>query len=139
MATTQKPDLKHEEDWRLVSTQSSSAGIDSDSSLSIYLKASKRFKSHGYKIVLAIVVLFFLGLFFFTKSSSKSFLEAQTALCKAHNWEVYPNLGRRRKIYDLFMINTEIDWLEIRLGQMWSEVDYFVILEAPKTLFVQEN
>lgn len=42
--------------------------------------------------------------------------------------------------------NTELEWLEIRMGQMAEQVDYFVILEAaktftdePKPLYVREN
>jgi beta-1,4-mannosyl-glycoprotein beta-1,4-N-acetylglucosaminyltransferase len=44
------------------------------------------------------------------------------------------------------IINTELEWLEIRLGQMDDQVDYFVIVEAAKTftdadkpLYVREN
>lgn len=44
------------------------------------------------------------------------------------------------------IINTELEWLEIRLGQMAEQVDYFVIIEASKTftnadkpLYVREN
>jgi beta-1,4-mannosyl-glycoprotein beta-1,4-N-acetylglucosaminyltransferase len=58
-------------------------------------------------------------------------------------WE---DRSKPRKIYDLLLINTELNWLEIRLGQMYDHVDYFIILEAsmtfqdtPKPLFVQEN
>lgn len=31
------------------------------------------------------------------------------------------------------MVNNELDWLEIRLNTTWHEVDYFVIVESPKT------
>jgi beta-1,4-mannosyl-glycoprotein beta-1,4-N-acetylglucosaminyltransferase len=31
------------------------------------------------------------------------------------------------------MINTELDWLEIRLNELKDEVDYFVILESAST------
>lgn len=31
------------------------------------------------------------------------------------------------------MINTELEWLEIRMGQMDADVDYFVVLESNKT------
>ncbi|OLN86617.1 Beta-1,4-mannosyl-glycoprotein 4-beta-N-acetylglucosaminyltransferase [Colletotrichum chlorophyti] len=55
-------------------------------------------------------------------------------------------LVRRRKVYDLLLINTEIEMLEIRLGQMAPAVDYFVIIESdktftdhPKPLYVKEN
>ena len=59
------------------------------------------------------------------------------ALCSAHNVPSYhphtPDIHHRRKVYDLFMLNTELDWLEIRLHELASQVDYFVILEAPTT------
>jgi beta-1,4-mannosyl-glycoprotein beta-1,4-N-acetylglucosaminyltransferase len=60
--------------------------------------------------------------------------EAQ-ALCKAHGWKAFSADGRqpRRKIYDLLMVNNEMDWLEIRMDTMAKDVDYFVILEAPVT------
>lgn len=51
-----------------------------------------------------------------------------------------------RKIYDLLLVNTELELLELRMGQMAPSVDYFVILESdktftdkPKPLHVQEN
>jgi beta-1,4-mannosyl-glycoprotein beta-1,4-N-acetylglucosaminyltransferase len=70
------------------------------------------------------------------------------ALCSSHG--VHPahtaHSHGRRKVYDLFMLNTELDWLEIRLHELASQVDYFVILESPitftglpKKMFYQEN
>jgi beta-1,4-mannosyl-glycoprotein beta-1,4-N-acetylglucosaminyltransferase len=53
--------------------------------------------------------------------------------CRAHGWQVYPERKKRRKIYDLFIINTELDWLEIRLNELKDQVDYFVILESGST------
>ena len=60
--------------------------------------------------------------------------EAQ-ALCKAHGWKAFSENARqpRRKIYDLLMVNNEMDWLEIRMDTMAKHVDYFVILEAAVT------
>ncbi len=44
------------------------------------------------------------------------------------------------------MINTEIDWLEVRLDTLYNYVDYFIIVESGKTftgldkpLVVKEN
>jgi beta-1,4-mannosyl-glycoprotein beta-1,4-N-acetylglucosaminyltransferase len=62
-------------------------------------------------------------------------------------WNAYkPADNIKRKVYDLMLINTELEWLDIRLGQMADQVDYFVILEAdkaftdaPKALHVLEN
>jgi beta-1,4-mannosyl-glycoprotein beta-1,4-N-acetylglucosaminyltransferase len=52
----------------------------------------------------------------------------------------------RRKIYDLVLVDTELDWLEIRMHELQHQVDYFVILEAtstftrkPKPLHVKSN
>ncbi|KAF6805368.1 glycosyl transferase family 17 protein [Colletotrichum musicola] len=56
------------------------------------------------------------------------------------------DLVRNRKVYDLLLINTELEMLEVRMGQMAPYVDYFVILESdktftdhPKPLYVKEN
>ncbi|KAK2010244.1 family 17 glycosyltransferase [Colletotrichum eremochloae] len=53
---------------------------------------------------------------------------------------------RNRKVFDLLLINTEVEMLEVRLGQMAPYVDYFVIIESdktftdhPKPLYVKEN
>jgi beta-1,4-mannosyl-glycoprotein beta-1,4-N-acetylglucosaminyltransferase len=66
--------------------------------------------------------------------------------CKRYHWKPFIPRVRRRKIYDLILINTELEWLEIRMGEMGSEVDYFVVVEspmtfsdAPKPLYVREN
>ncbi|KAK1538095.1 glycosyltransferase family 17 [Colletotrichum paranaense] len=55
-------------------------------------------------------------------------------------------LVRKRKVYDLLLINTEVEMLEVRLGQMAPYVDYFVILESAltftdnqKPLYIKEN
>lgn len=61
------------------------------------------------------------------------------ALCSSHGVLAYNPTSQnlhahgRRKVYDLFMLNTELDWLEIRLHELASQVDYFVILESPTT------
>lgn len=55
------------------------------------------------------------------------------SLCKAQLWKPYPRRAARRKVYDLLMINDEMDWLEIRLHTLNSTVDYFVIVESPVT------
>ena len=71
---------------------------------------------------------------------------ALDTLCAHYRVEAYPDRYHRRKIYDLILINDELDWLLIRLGQMSSHVDYFVIGESPMTfsnqpkpLHIQEN
>jgi len=81
-----------------------------------------------------------------TPVSAMLSLEEATEYCHARRWEPYLERDGQRKIYDLFIINTELEWLEIRLGQMHEDVDYFVILEATKTftlvdkpLHVREN
>ena len=66
--------------------------------------------------------------------------EAQ-ALCRAHGWKAFNAKARRprRKMYDLFMINSEMDWLEIRMETMYKHVDYFVIVESPVTFTGHEK
>ncbi|KAM5345311.1 hypothetical protein ACJ41O_011173 [Fusarium nematophilum] len=63
--------------------------------------------------------------------------EPARSLCAAHGYSVFrPRADApdgRRKIYDLFMVNTELDFLEIRLRTLYDYVDYFVVVEAPLT------
>lgn len=72
------------------------------------------------------------------------------ALCQQHGWDVFDeNLNnninnekkkkKKRKIYDLFTINTELDWLEIRLNTTYDFVDYFVIIEGELTFTGHEK
>lgn len=71
--------------------------------------------------------------------------EAQD-FCSSLDMTVWPVREHRRKVYDLTLVNTELDWLEIRLNELWDEIDYFVMVEAtrtftnkPKKLFFQEE
>lgn len=66
--------------------------------------------------------------------------------CLTRRWKAYPKRDEKRKVFDLFMVNTELDWMEIRIRELANQVDYFVVLEAetdftnrPKALLVQEN
>ncbi|KAK8114651.1 uncharacterized protein PG998_000855 [Apiospora kogelbergensis] len=57
-------------------------------------------------------------------------------LCKQHGWAPFRPRGspaRPRRAYDLLMVNTELDWLEIRLNTTYDFVDYFVVVESPRT------
>ncbi len=56
-------------------------------------------------------------------------------LCRPHGWAPFrpASPDHPRKVYDLLMFNTELDHLEIRLNTTFSEVDYFVLVESPKT------
>lgn len=80
--------------------------------------------------------------------SYRDFLPENEArsLCAEHDLNLYANRSRHRKIYDLVPISTELDWLEIRMHELDSLVDYFVIVEStetftghPKPLFFKEN
>jgi beta-1,4-mannosyl-glycoprotein beta-1,4-N-acetylglucosaminyltransferase len=53
--------------------------------------------------------------------------------CGQHSFQPYPDRYTLRKVYDLLMINDELDWLEIRLNTLAAHVDYFVIVESPFT------
>jgi beta-1,4-mannosyl-glycoprotein beta-1,4-N-acetylglucosaminyltransferase len=63
-----------------------------------------------------------------------------SALCKAHNWKPWKRRAEgqgKRKVYDIFMLNDELDWLEIRLHTLAPYVDYFVIVESATTFTSQ--
>ncbi|KAL8400578.1 hypothetical protein RB594_000830 [Gaeumannomyces avenae] len=76
-------------------------------------------------------------------------LDEAAAKQYCNNYRLHPFPRDRvasRKIYDLLLINTELEILDIRMGQMAPGVDYFVILESdttftdkPKPLHVEEN
>jgi beta-1,4-mannosyl-glycoprotein beta-1,4-N-acetylglucosaminyltransferase len=72
---------------------------------------------------------------FSSSLDSNGFLDSTKAsrYCAAHSWEPFPHRNTRRKVYDLVMVNSELDWLEIRLNELHEHVDYFVILESPTT------
>ncbi|KAK4035056.1 glycosyltransferase [Parachaetomium inaequale] len=56
-------------------------------------------------------------------------------ICRPHGWKPFrpKDPTKPRKVYDLMMVNTELDHLEIRLNSTWDEVDYFVLVESRKT------
>jgi len=65
------------------------------------------------------------------------------AICRDHGFSLFT---RPRRVYDLILLSTELDWLEIRLHAHGPYVDYFVIVEspttfsgAPKPLHLKEN
>ncbi|KAH0373809.1 hypothetical protein KCU65_g113, partial [Aureobasidium melanogenum] len=79
------------------------------------------------------------------ESSVLSPIEA-APICHANGFISLPALSNKRKIYDLVLMSTELDWLEIRLHTLSNHVDYFVIIESPTTftgkpkpLYLQEN
>ncbi|GKT82318.1 glycosyl transferase family 17 protein [Colletotrichum tofieldiae] len=81
-------------------------------------------------------------------SGSEVFLPDKAAEYCSH-YRLEPadsNMVQKRKIYDLLLINTEVEMLEVRIGQMAPYVDYFVILESdktftdhPKPLYIRDN
>lgn len=64
-----------------------------------------------------------------------SFLPLDEAqfVCDTQKFQIFPEREKHRKIYDLFLIGTELDWLEIRLNELHRQVDYFVIVESSRT------
>ncbi|POR39543.1 Uncharacterized protein TPAR_00267 [Tolypocladium paradoxum] len=74
--------------------------------------------------------------------------QAAREFCAAHSYSVFSprSLSGERKVYDLSMVNTELDFLEIRLNTLYDYVDYFIIVESPKSfqgnpkpLMIKEN
>lgn len=66
--------------------------------------------------------------------------------CQRRRWEPFATRDQHRKVYDMFLINTELDFLELRLNELDKEVDYFVALEStttfqmdPKPLYLKDN
>jgi beta-1,4-mannosyl-glycoprotein beta-1,4-N-acetylglucosaminyltransferase len=55
------------------------------------------------------------------------------SLCAANGFHPHTSTGPQRKVYDLILLSTELDWLEIRLHTLAPWVDYFVIVESPTT------
>ncbi|KAL9635491.1 MAG: hypothetical protein Q9164_003427 [Protoblastenia rupestris] len=83
-----------------------------------------------------------------SEEAHHGFLELHVArdFCQRRRWDVYSTRDQPRKVFDLFLINTELDWLEIRLHELSQEVDFFVVLESantfqqnPKPLYLQDN
>jgi len=64
-----------------------------------------------------------------------------SAFCRDHGWALFKprSPSNRRKVYDLFMINSELDWMEIRLNTTYDYVDYFVVVESPKSFQGREK
>jgi beta-1,4-mannosyl-glycoprotein beta-1,4-N-acetylglucosaminyltransferase len=67
-------------------------------------------------------------------------------MCRSHGFGPDPTQGSEKKVYDLVLMSTELDWLEIRLHTLSDHVDYFVIIESTttftgrsKSLYLQEN
>ncbi|KAK4543506.1 hypothetical protein LTR36_005400 [Oleoguttula mirabilis] len=72
--------------------------------------------------------------------------EKTASFCRAHGFEAHLNVDRERKVYDLFLLSTELDWLEIRLHTLSPFVDYFVVVESrttftglPKPAYLADN
>lgn len=66
------------------------------------------------------------------------------SICGNNGFSFYQQ--ERRKVYDLIVFTSELDWLEIRLRTMSPFVDYFVIVEShtavtgePKPVHLQDN
>jgi beta-1,4-mannosyl-glycoprotein beta-1,4-N-acetylglucosaminyltransferase len=73
-------------------------------------------------------------------------IEAAEEYCERYRWQPFLDRTKRRRIYDLTTVNTELDLLNLRMGEMSSEVDYFVVVESAmtfsntaKTLYVRED
>ncbi|PQE04091.1 glycosyltransferase family 17 protein [Rutstroemia sp. NJR-2017a BVV2] len=113
------------------------------------------------RLIPYVAAILFLKLFLFggndasrlnvlsnTIATSSTSLSAQRHdACAAHGWRPYKQPpDKPRKVYDLFMLNDELDWLEIRLNTLADHVDYFVIVESnitftarPKPLHFPNN
>ena len=57
--------------------------------------------------------------------------------CGQHSWRPW-DASKPRRVFDMFIVNGEIDLLEARLASLFSIVDVFVAVEASKTSFIVE-
>lgn len=82
------------------------------------------------------------------ESGTEAFLSPKEAVsvCRGHGFGVEATQQNKRKVYDLVLLSTELDWLEIRLHTLAQYVDYFVIVESattftgkPKPLYLRDN
>jgi beta-1,4-mannosyl-glycoprotein beta-1,4-N-acetylglucosaminyltransferase len=57
------------------------------------------------------------------------------SICRSNGFAVHKTStkSKKRKVYDLVLMSTELHWLEIRLHTLADQVDYFVIIESPTT------
>ncbi len=70
-----------------------------------------------------------------SSTSSSTAPDVHPDVCRPHGWKRFrpKSPDKPRKVYDLMMVNTELDWLEIRLNSTFDSVDYFVLVEGRKT------
>lgn len=73
------------------------------------------------------------GLFHSNLNGPSSSARDIKRVCSKHGFATYQNRGPKRKVFDLFLLSTELEWLEIRLNTLYPYVDYFVIVESSKT------
>lgn len=102
------------------------------------LRPAQRRRLIRVAVVLGLVWLFFLVANELDLSSPATRWTSPNAppdICRPHGWKRFQPKSPEtpRKVYDLMMINTELDWLEIRLNSTWDAVDYFVLVEGRKT------
>ncbi|KAG9242312.1 glycosyltransferase family 17 protein [Calycina marina] len=96
----------------------------------IYCQRKHPFAHHAHQISVSSIA--FERLQKATDGAKHGFLGVSNAhaFCAQHNWNAHPTRYKPRKLYDMTMLNNELDWLEIRLNTMAAEVDYFVVLES---------
>ncbi|KAK3389087.1 hypothetical protein B0T20DRAFT_464747 [Sordaria brevicollis] len=57
-------------------------------------------------------------------------------ICRLYGWKPYQPRQPSdppRKTYDLVLVTTELDLLEVRLNSTWDAIDYYVLVESSKT------
>ena len=53
-------------------------------------------------------------------------------MCSARNWTLW--IGKRRRVFDVFFVDREMDLVEARLAELDADVDFFVVGEASKKI-----
>lgn len=118
------------------------------------LSSRMRFRSFRLSLLLCLTVLVWLSMIVYKHKTKHHILQPDlyrwstvgpsqhlllpekiSSFCAAHGFGPKHSVEKRRerRVYDLFLLSTELDWLEIRLHTLSPYVDYFVIVESRTT------
>lgn len=135
------------------------ASTDTESAAALKAKVELR-QTIVFGLTAVTLLVLLISLFCITPATARRSIQATPAgmtlpstnsevfsLCRQYHFYTHPSgLIPHRKIYDLFLMSPELDWLEIRLNTLSPHVDYFVIVESnqtfaglPKPLYLEEN
>lgn len=96
------------------------------------------------KVTLVLLLLGIVRMAMSITYGSKT-VPSTESVCGSRHLPIW-SANQPRKVYDLVLVDTELDWLEIRLAELYNVVDLFIVMEDTytftghnKTLYVREN